>query len=93
MLEVIKMRGFSGLLIFLIVLVVLQAAWPLIVFFGVYMLGRYLFTMLTAKKAAEDYQRTEQQKQVNEDWINRSYQQSTNNDVIDVEYTEREADK
>ncbi|MDD2591325.1 MAG: hypothetical protein PHP11_01610 [Erysipelotrichaceae bacterium] len=85
------MRGFSGIFIFIIVLVLLQAAWPLIVFFGIYMLVRYIVSVFMAKKEVE--QQTQHQ-QVNEDWINRSYQQNNiDKDVIDVEYTERDADK
>jgi len=84
-------RGFSGIFIFIIVLVLLQAAWPLIVFFGIYMLVRYIVSVFMAKKEVE--QQTQHQ-QVNEDWINRSYQQNNiDKDVIDVEYTERDADK
>ncbi len=87
------MRGFSGIFIFIIVMVLLQAAWPLLVLFGIYMAVRYFLSMIRYQKDVEQ-QETQERQQVNEDWVKRSFQQSsTPKDIIDVEYTERDADK
>jgi len=86
-------RGFSGIFIFIIVMVLLQAAWPLLVLFGIYMAVRYFLSMIRYQKDVEQ-QETQERQQVNEDWVKRSFQQSsTPKDIIDVEYTERDADK
>lgn len=87
------MRGFSGIFIFIIVMVLLQAAWPLLVLFGIYMAVRYFLSMIRYQKDVEQ-QETQERQQVNEDWVKRSFQQSaTPKDIIDVEYTERDVDK
>jgi sensor domain CHASE-containing protein len=74
-------------------MVLLQAAWPLLVLFGIYMAVRYFLSMIRYQKDVEQ-QETQERQQVNEDWVKRSFQQSsTPKDIIDVEYTERDADK
>ncbi|MEA5026754.1 hypothetical protein SDC9_95375 [bioreactor metagenome] len=94
------MRGFSGLLMFILIMIVLQAAWPLIVVAIIYMVIRFIIFSVARNQHSNPYQHMDQyqdsddQQQVNEDWINRSNQQAdSNKDVIDAEYTERDADK
>jgi len=96
--EVINVRGFSGLIVFIFILLILQLAWPWIVVALIYLAIRFIIYNVRIAHQRNQYHQPDDQQQVNEDWANRSYQQSNqqnnaNKDVIDVEYTERDADK
>jgi len=92
--EVINVRGFSGVIVFIIVLLVLQVAWPLVVMALIYLAIRFIVYNVRITQHKNEYHQPDDQQQVNEDWARRSQQQNNSNkDVIDVEYTERDADK